>query len=224
MALTDITCRNATCPADKPRVRLADGGGLYLEVSPNRSKRWFWKYYFDGKEKRIALGHYTEAGSTAVRVNLNAAREARDDSRKLQRRGTDPAQHRQLEKLSRQTLSNATFESVARELHATKSGAWGPRYFERWLERMEKDLFPWIGSLPLPQITAPLLFRHFAESKPGAPTKLPIRSARHRGRSSATGSPPDAANATPPSTSTGPFAPSSSNTWPPFSSLLRWGP
>jgi Arm DNA-binding domain len=138
-------------------VRLADSGDLYLEVAPNRSKRWFWKYYFDGKEKRIALGHYVDAGSTAVRVNLKVAREARDEACKLLRGGTDPAQHRQLEKLNKQTIADATFASVARELHATKSGAWGPRYFERWIERMEKDLFPWIGTLPLSQISAPLL-------------------------------------------------------------------
>lgn len=159
MSLTEITCRIAACPPDKPRVRLADAGGLYLEGSPNRSKRWFWKYYFDGKEKRLALGHYADAGSTAVRVSLKAAREARDEARKLHRVGTDPAQHRRLQKLSNRARAVVTFEAVARELHATKSDAWGPRYFERWLQRMEKDLFPWIGSLPLSQITAPLLLQ-----------------------------------------------------------------
>ncbi len=159
MSLTDAACRNAVCPPDKARVRLTDSGGLYLEVTPNRSKRWFWKYLFDGKEKRISLGHYAEVGSTSVRVSLRAAREARDEARKLQRGGTDPAQHRQLEKLSKQVTASATFEVVAKEFHATKSDAWGPRYFERWIERMEKDLFPWIGSLPLAQITAPLLLQ-----------------------------------------------------------------
>ena len=159
MPLTDAACRNALCPAEKARVRLTDSGGLYLEVTPNKSKRWFWKYLFDGKEKRIALGHYAEVGSATVRVSLKEAREARDEARKLKRGGTDPAQHRQLEKLTTQVTAGATFEVVAKELHATKSGAWGPRYFERWIERMEKDLFPWIGSLPLSQITAPLLLQ-----------------------------------------------------------------
>ena len=88
-----------------------------------------------------------------------AAREARDDARKLLRSGTDPAQQRQLDKLSRQTVSATTFEAVARELHATKHSGWSPRYASRWIERMEKDLFPWIGSLPLKDITAPLLLQ-----------------------------------------------------------------
>jgi integrase len=159
MPLTDTACRNASCPAGKARVRLADGNGLYLEVAPNLSRRWFWKYRFSGKEKRLALGHYTEAGSTKVVVSLKAAREARDDARKLLRNGTDPAQQRHLDKLNHQTVSGTTFEAVACELHTTKRGGWSPRYAERWIERMRKDLFPWIGSLPLQAITAPLLLQ-----------------------------------------------------------------
>ena len=56
--LTDVDCKNVTCPPDKARKRLTDAGGLYLEVSPSGSKRWFWKVYRDGKESRLALGSY----------------------------------------------------------------------------------------------------------------------------------------------------------------------
>ena len=56
--LTDTQCRNAKCPADKKRVRLTDAHGLYLEVSPAGSKRWFQKLYVGGKDTRIALGSY----------------------------------------------------------------------------------------------------------------------------------------------------------------------
>jgi hypothetical protein len=80
LLLTDVACRPSTCPADKARMRLNDGGGLYLEVTPHLSRRWFWKYYFGGKEKRLALGHYTEAGSKKVSASLKDAREARDDA------------------------------------------------------------------------------------------------------------------------------------------------
>jgi integrase len=157
--LTDTACKNARCPIDKSRLRLADGGGLYLEVAPNGSKRWFWKYLFAGREKRLALGNYMEPWSKTVRVGLKAARRARDDARKLQQAGTDPAQRRQLDKLERKAQHLTTFEAVAREFHKTKIARLSPRYAARWLERMEKDLFPWIGSLPLADITAPLLLR-----------------------------------------------------------------
>lgn len=45
MPLTDAACRNASCPPDRARLRLTDGGGLYLEIAPNQSRRWFWKHH-----------------------------------------------------------------------------------------------------------------------------------------------------------------------------------
>lgn len=152
MPLTDITCKKSSCPADRVRVRKTDGGGLYLEVAPNGSKRWFWKYLFGGKEKRLALGSYPA-------VSVKEARVARDDARKLQSAGTDPAQQRQLDKLHRKHDSNDTFEAVAREFHESRASGWSESYATKWMDRMEKDLFPWIGSLPLERITAPMLLK-----------------------------------------------------------------
>lgn len=150
--LTDTECRNALCPEGKNRVRLTDGGGLYLEVSPNGSRRWFWKYLFQAKEKRLALGSYPE-------VPLREARAARDDARKQQRGGTDPVQARRLDKLTRSISADDTFEGVAREFHGVKATGWSEHYAKRWLERLQKDVFPWLGSLSLDQITAPLLLQ-----------------------------------------------------------------
>ncbi len=52
--LTDTAVKKAK-PGDKP-VRMFDAGGLYLEVATSGSKLWRFKYRFDGKEKRLALG------------------------------------------------------------------------------------------------------------------------------------------------------------------------
>lgn len=148
--LTDPACKSFTCPPDKPRARLSDAGGLYLEAAPSGSRRWFWKYYFGGKEKRLALGSYPG-------TSLKEARTARDEARLQQQQGVDPAAQRQLTKLVSRRDEARTFDAVAREFHRTKAGGWSPRYAARWLERMEKDLFPWIGSLELDQVTAPML-------------------------------------------------------------------
>jgi integrase len=150
--LTNSACHNATCPPDKSRARLPDSGGLYLEVSPNGSKRWFAKYRFAGKERRLALGSYPE-------VSLKAARAGRDAARKTREAGTDPVQKRKADALAKATSNAITFEVVAREFHASKTGALSPQYSARWIERMEKDLFPWIGSMPLSKVTAPLLLQ-----------------------------------------------------------------
>lgn len=150
--LTDADCKNATCPADLKRRRLTDGGGLYLEVSPAGSKRWFWKFYPDGKESRLALGSYPE-------VTLKAARAARDDARKTRTTGTNPVQQRKADKLAASANSATTFEAVARELHTSKATpeGWGNHHAAQWLRCQEKDLFPWLGSLPLADVSAPLL-------------------------------------------------------------------
>lgn len=148
--LTDADCKNATCPPGKPRVRLSDGGGLYLEVSPAGSRRWFWKFYPDGKESRLALGSYPA-------MSLKAARASRDKARHMRASGTNPVHARQLEKAAASASRGTTFEAVAREMVAAKSGGWSPRHAEKWLRMVEKDLFPWLGSLPLTSITAPVL-------------------------------------------------------------------
>lgn len=148
--LTDPKCRNAKCPDDRVRVRLADAGGLYLEVGANGSKRWFAKYRFGGKERRIALGAYPG-------VSLKEAREGRENARSTRGKGADPVQARRVANIVSKAASATTFEAVAREFHATKSSGWSSTYGARWIERMEKDLFPLLGGLPMGNITPPVL-------------------------------------------------------------------
>ena len=83
--LTNAECHNATCPPDKKRARLTDSGGLYLEVSPAGSKRWFQKIYREGKETRLALGSYPA-------VSLTAARRAQAAAKLQKADGIDPVQ------------------------------------------------------------------------------------------------------------------------------------
>lgn len=90
--LTDAECKNAVCPPEKTRVRLSCSGGLYLEVSPAGSKRWFYKYQKDGKEGRMALGSYPDVGA-------KEARRARDAAKLQKSEGRDPVQLRKVEKL-----------------------------------------------------------------------------------------------------------------------------
>ena len=150
--LTDADCRNATCPPEAKRRRLTDGAGLYLEVNPKGGKRWFWKFYPDGKESRLALGSYPA-------VTLKEARKARDEARRTRETGANPVQQRKAAKLAAQINSATTFEAVARECHGAKASGWSDTYAERWLGRMEKDLFPHLGALPLADIKAPLLLQ-----------------------------------------------------------------
>lgn len=143
--LTDAQCRNATCPEGKQRARLTDTAGLYLEVTPNGRKRWFWKFYPDGKESRMALGSYPAVG-------LTAARKARDAAKLQKSDGCNPVHARQLDRLKQAFSEGETFEQVAREWYGKKSPLWSPHHQTRELRNLEKDLFPWIGKRRIAEI------------------------------------------------------------------------
>jgi integrase len=148
--MTNTDCKNAMCPVGKSRQRFTDAAGLYLEVAQTGSKRWFWKYLFAGREKRLALGSYPD-------VTLAKARDARDEAKVLHRKGADPAQHRQAEKMRRRAALDNTFEAIARDYHGTRKAEWSSEYGTRWLARLDKDVFPWIGKLPVAEVEAPQL-------------------------------------------------------------------
>lgn len=148
MKLTELAIKSLK-PKDKPH-RKADGHGLYIEVMPNGSKYWRLKYRYLGKEKKMAFGVYPE-------TSLAEAREMRDAARKLLKAGTDPSYAKQEEKRKLRKNAETTFEGVAREWHKHKLEGWSKAYGAELLHRMENDLFPEIGKLPIADITAPRL-------------------------------------------------------------------
>ena len=143
--LTDPDCKNAVCTLGAKRERLADSGGLYLEVSPAGSKRWFWKYRKDGKEGRMSLGSYPGVG-------LKAARKARDTAKLQKSDGIDPVQARKVEKLKDTRNGDDSFKGVALEWYAKQAPQWSASHAERSLRQLERDLFPWIGARAMTDI------------------------------------------------------------------------
>lgn len=148
MPLSAIAIQKAKI-SDKT-VRLFDGGGLYLELTPTGGKWWRLKYRFDGKEKRLSLGVYPE-------VSLRLARARRDDARKLLAEGIDPSENRKAQKTARADRAANSVETVAREWYAKYSTTWVKNHGNRILRRLERDIFPWIGGRPIAEITAPEL-------------------------------------------------------------------
>ena len=143
--LTEAECKSAICPPDKKQARFADSGGMYLQVSPAGSKRWFLKYRAVGKEKQLALGSYPS-------VSLKLARLARDAAKAQKAEGTDPVQARKVEKLKTTRPGGDTFQAVALEWYAKQAPQWSASHAERSLRQLERDLFPWIGARHMPEI------------------------------------------------------------------------
>jgi integrase len=142
------TAIDALKPKPKKQ-RFYDGEGMYLEVTPAGGKLWRLKYRFDGKEKLLALGAYPA-------TTLKLARDKRSAARDLLARKVDPSAARKAESANAGANS---FEAIAREFHATKVEEWSEGHSSRWLGRLEKDVFPFVGALDLGAVTAPLLLK-----------------------------------------------------------------
>ncbi|MFG1190757.1 tyrosine-type recombinase/integrase [Xanthobacter flavus] len=107
MALSDVAVRSAK-PQPRP-VKLSDGGGLHLLVTPTGGRLWRLAYRFEGKQKQLALGAYPAVG-------LADARKARDAAKSALAAGVDPAAKAKAEKAARQTAAANTFNLIADEL------------------------------------------------------------------------------------------------------------
>ena len=146
MALTDVKVRTAK-PKEKA-YKLSDEKGLFLYLTPNGSKYWRLKYRYLGKEKLLALGVYPD-------VSLALARERRDDARKLLANKIDPGEYRKVMKTASTERALNSFELVTREWFAKHSQNWVASHADKIIRRLERDIFPWLGSKPVAEITAP---------------------------------------------------------------------
>ncbi len=142
--LTDIAVRQAK-PKEKS-FKLADGGGLYLEVMPNGSKLWRLKYRLAGKEKRFALGIYPA-------VSLTKAREDARKARVLIADGIDPVQSAR----EHQRQQRNSFDLLSEDWMAHNSPRWAESTTEKHRHLFDKDILPFLGKRPVSAITRPEL-------------------------------------------------------------------
>lgn len=149
MALTETFVKNIKPTEAATGDKHTDGQGLYLHVKV-AGKYWRMNYRFLGKQKTLALGVYPA-------VSLLKARQRRDKARELLADGIDPSTAKKDEKLADAMAAANTFELVAREFLHTKADSWSPTYSAKWLRGMVKDLFPYLGPLPLASIKTPAL-------------------------------------------------------------------
>lgn len=145
MPLTDTAIRNLQ-PKDKP-FKVFDERGLHILVMPTGGKWWRFKYRFNGKDKQLSLGVYPD-------VSLKSARVRRDEARKQVAAGIDPSEHRKAQKSAHADRLANSFEIVAREWIEKYKSTWVPSHSSRTLRRLEKDVFPWLGSRPISDIKA----------------------------------------------------------------------
>jgi hypothetical protein len=138
--LTDTACKNAKS-TQKP-YKLTDGEGLYLQVTPSGRKYWRLNYRYAGRQKTLAIGVYPIIG-------LGKARELRLEAKRSLASGIDPSAEKQIQKQKLKDKVACTFERVAREWHSVNVGKWKENHGNDILHRLERDIFPEIGSAPI---------------------------------------------------------------------------
>lgn len=145
MPLTDLAIRRAK-PDAKP-YKLTDSGGLFLEVRPNGSKLWRYRYRIAGKENVFAIGAYPD-------VTLLQARTKRDEAKATAKTGIHPSHVRQAERLNNITEGANTFQFIAEEFAKQKARTWTPKYANQFKRAMTANVYPYVGKLPIRQVTS----------------------------------------------------------------------
>lgn len=151
--LTDSKLRTAK-PEGK-EYNLGDGDGLYLRVKTNGGKLWLFNYYRPGDKRRanLSFGPYPD-------VTLSAARERRRQARALLAEGIDPQLHQQEQVAiaqAKQEASANTFERMAAKWLELKRHDVSEACANDAWRSLELYVLPFIGSMPIDQIRAPLV-------------------------------------------------------------------
>jgi integrase len=143
--LSDTKIRGSK-PRAKP-FKLYDIDGLFLIVNPNGSKWWRQRYRYAGREQLLSLGVYDA-------ITLAEARERSAEIRKLVTRGVDPSAHRKAQTAALVDAKANTLKAVAQAWHAKFKPQWSEHHAHRVLQRLEDNVFPWLGAKAIRDVTS----------------------------------------------------------------------
>jgi integrase len=144
VALTDTFIKNIKPSGAAAGDKHTDGLGLHLLVKTG-GKYWRMNYRFANKQKTLALGVYPA-------VSLAKARQRREKARELLADGIDPGVAKQEEKQTQSDLAKNTLEAVARAWLLKTSPKRAEVTQSRITTLLEKDVFPFIGKMPISTI------------------------------------------------------------------------
>ncbi len=134
---------------------LADGDGLYLQVSRAGARSWIFRYFRNGKSHEIGLGSLKAVG-------LAMARSKAAECRALLADGIDPIAARHAER-SQQALEAArgmTFDNCADAYIKAHSSAWkNQKHVAQWTATIRTYVSPVFGSLPVQAVDVALVMK-----------------------------------------------------------------
>lgn len=120
----------------------ADGGGLYLRVTPSGSRGWIFRFGIAGRKRDAGLGRFPN-------VSLAKAREAAARCRSLVAEGIDPivARHEAREAARAEAAEAMTFEACAKAYVAAHESGWrNEKHRQQWRNTLATYVYPVFGA------------------------------------------------------------------------------
>jgi integrase len=133
-------------PADRRALVLADGGGLYLQVSlgaeRNIRKSWCFRYERFGRRHEMGLG-------SAHDVSLAEARDKAAEYRKQLLTDEDPLRVRRAKKqsLKESEAKQRTFKECTEAYLRAHADGWRSRHARQWADSVRQYAFPTLGPM-----------------------------------------------------------------------------
>jgi integrase len=134
----------------------ADGGGLYLRISPTGTRSWIFRFTQAGRLRDMGLG-----SASQNHVSLAAARRRAAECREQRARGIDPISHHRAS-VAQQQASDAkslTFRDAAQRYIESHEAAWGRKNHHAWTVTLRDYAHPVLGDLPVRMIDTPLVMQ-----------------------------------------------------------------
>ena len=133
----------------------ADGGGLYLRVTPQGTKNWVLRYMLDRKPHWMGLGPLPLFG-------LGEARARALDARRKRHEGIDPIGARRAlrAKLQLDAAKAITFKQCAESYIASHKAGWrNDKHKYQWPATLKAFAYPFIGDLPVQAVDTSLVLK-----------------------------------------------------------------
>lgn len=151
-----------TLPKIKEPGMYADGGGLYLRVTPAGGKFWAFRFMMAGKAREMGLGAFPD-------VSLADARLKAADCRRLKSEGQDPIAAREDAARARGALAarSKTFKQCAEAYIEDHRAGWrNDKHKWQWTSSLEIYAYPIFKDMPVQEIDAALVLKVLRQKQP----------------------------------------------------------
>jgi len=133
----------------------ADGGNLWLQVSPTETKSWIFRYTLAGKAREMGLGALHTYGLAEARDRAKAARQQLDA-------GVDPIEARisQRAQIKAAAARVLTFDQCAEKYIAAHRASWrNAKHAAQWESTLKAYASEVFGTLPVQAVDTALVMK-----------------------------------------------------------------